>query len=139
MPEMPQKQPVKIGSFAPNFSLIATNGQTQTLESTLGFEGLILLFFSTCFLKTDREQLQRYGHTHNQATSSNLPVVGISGTNWETLHQLHHQLQLPFPLLFDPCCRVSKRYQAMWIPKFVTGRVIYTLNKQGIILSRHSF
>jgi hypothetical protein len=41
---------------------------------------------------------------------------------------LGHRFNLPFPILFDQCCRQSTFYKSAWVPKFVTGRAIYGLD-----------
>lgn len=132
---MPKTRCLLPGDMAPDFSLIDTNGKTRTLANSVGQNGLTLIFFSTHFLKTDCHVLQSY----SQPEGDNPDVLGISGVNWESLHVLQKQAGLSFPLLFDPCCRVSKYYHAMWIPRFVSARVIYTLKPDQHIQSIEPF
>ena len=103
----------------------------------MGERGLILLFFSSSWLPGDLALLKAYALAYSQLQAAGVNLLALSGINWETLHHLANQINSPFPLVFDPCCRFSKYYQSMLIPKFVTGRAIYGLNLEGrIILAR---
>ncbi|HEY9745473.1 MAG TPA: redoxin domain-containing protein [Oculatellaceae cyanobacterium] len=126
---------LEIGSTAPAFHLLDQSGRIVTLESAAGPQGLVLVFFASHLLPGDRKILEACSQAYPDLQQAGLELVAISGLNWETLYKLSQQCQLPYRVLFDPCCRISKRYKAMLIPKFVTGRAMYVLNSQGQIIS----
>jgi peroxiredoxin len=125
---------LKPGEQAPAFRLLDHRGFSLGLEDFSEQNGLVLIFFSSDWLKADIELLQRYHQAYTDFQAKGLALLAISGINWETLHLLAQRLQVPFPLIFDPCCRYSARYGSMWVPKYVTGRSTYALSPQGHVL-----
>lgn len=122
---------------APDFRLLDMQGRSLGLAELSGPAGTALLFFASDWLKSDLRLLQAYAAVYSRFEQVGLAVAGVSSTNWEKLYLLSNRLQLPFPLLFDPCARVSKKYGALWIPKFITGQAIYALDPAGtVILAR---
>ena len=121
------------GQPAPSFHLLDQNGLIVTLDNAQGSHGTVLLFFSSHFLPKDIRVLRAFAQAYTQFQEKGIEVLAISGLNWETLYQLAQKLELPYRVLFDPCCRVSTRYKTMMMPKFVTGRAIYGVNAQGVI------
>jgi peroxiredoxin Q/BCP len=124
---------LKPGVTAPSFHLLDQNGLIVTLERAQRANGLVLLFFASHFLPKDLQMLKDFSDAYPQFLQKGMEVLAISGLNWETLHHLANWLDLPYPVLFDPCCRVSTRYNAMTIPKFVTGRAVYVVHPDGTI------
>jgi peroxiredoxin len=135
---IPKAQPLlSLGDLAPDFRLLDHQGHSVGPSTDMGQGGLALLFFSSSWLPGDLALLKAYAQAYPRLQSAGLGVLAISGVNWETLHHLAKRVNSPFPLVFDPCCRFSKYYQTMAIPKFVTGRAVYGLNPQGrIVLAR---
>lgn len=119
------------GAPAFPFHLLDQTGHIVTLEEAKGPLGTGLLFFSAHCLSGDIQALKNFADAYPQLQQQGLELVAISGLNWETLYRLSHRLALPYKVLFDPCCRLSTRYQCMLIPKFVTGRAIYLIDPQG--------
>lgn len=91
------------------------------------------------FLGDDKKLLSAYAAAYPRLREANLAVIGLSGINWETIHHLGRKLNIPFPLLFDPCCRIATRYQAMWLPKFINNRAIIAVSPTAevILTSSH--
>lgn len=123
-----------LGHPATDFRLLDQQGRSLGLKDGLRENGLVLLFFSSFWLPGDLKLLKQYATAYPEFQQAGIGVMAISGINWETLHHLAKRLQSPFPLLFDPCCRQSKYYQTMLIPKFVTGRAVYGINPAGQII-----
>lgn len=118
---------------APSFHLLDQDGLIVTLENAQGPQGTVLLFFSSHFLPKDLQLLKAFAQAYTQFQEKGIEVLAISGLNWETLHHLARKLELPYRVLFDPCCRVSGRYNTMMMPKFVTGRAIYSIDTKSVI------
>lgn len=128
-PLLPQEQP------APAFHLLDQQGQIVTLDQAKASasKGLILLFFASHFLPGDLNLLRAYAQAYPQLQTAEFEVLAISGLNWEKLYHLSQRLNLPYKVLFDPCCKISIKYKAMMIPKFVTGRAVYWIDPSGTI------
>lgn len=126
------------GQTAPSFQLLNQQSYSMPLAQLLGANGAVLVFFSTENWPGDLKLLNAYAQHYPTFQQAGISVAAISALNWETLYHLHARLQLPYPLLFDPCARVSKTYGSMLIPKFVTGRAVYGLDAAGHIVYRHA-
>lgn len=120
---------------APDFHLLDQYGRIVHRDDLKTEPYTVILFFASHFLPNDRALLQSYTKAYTQLRANHIEVIAISALNWETLHHLSKTLSLPFKVLFDPCCRISKQYQCMLIPKFVTGRAVYILNQQQQIIN----
>jgi peroxiredoxin Q/BCP len=130
---MPLLNPLlKPGTPAPAFRLLDQHGRSIGLDDFSGKQ-LVLLFFASDWLPGDLRLLKTYAEAYPHFQEAGIGVLGLSAINWESLHHLGHRLQIPFSLLFDVSCRASKPYQAMWLPKFITGRAVYVINSNGEI------
>lgn len=128
---------IPVGAVAPDFRLLDQHGHSLGLADATGPNGLILLFFSSFWLPGDISLLESYIQAYPKLQEQGLGVMAISGINWEPIHQLAKRLNSPFPMAFDPCCRVAKRYGNIAIPKFLNGRAIFGVAPQGqVILAR---
>lgn len=115
------------GTPAPAFRLLDTQGRSVGLDDFSG-RPVILLFFGAEFFTGDVRLLERFAAAHDNFQARGIAVLALSARDWESLHHLERKLALPYPLLFDPGCRVARLYQAMRIPKFLTGRAVYVLD-----------
>ncbi|WP_303673322.1 peroxiredoxin family protein [Vampirovibrio chlorellavorus] len=121
----------------PDFALLDQQGHLVSLCDFTDQRGVVLLFFASDWLPGDVALLQGFRHAYGALTEAGLQVLALSSINWEMLFHLAKRLDLPFPLLFDQCCRQATFYQAAWIPKFVTGRAVYVLdNQQRVVFAR---
>jgi peroxiredoxin Q/BCP len=124
---------LKPGTPAPAFRLLDQHGRSIGLDDFSG-RRLVLLFFASDCLPGDLRLLKTYAAAYPQLREDGIEVLALSAIDWEKLHHLGHRLQIPFPLLFDVSCRAAKPYQAMWLPKFITGRAVYAVNSNGEIV-----
>lgn len=128
------------GCEAPDFRLLDQHSHSRGLQSLYGPAGVVLLFFTTGSHGRDTGLLGAYRDAWPRLQAAGLQVAGVSAANWETLYHQAGALHLPYPLLFDACARVSMRYGAVMIPRFVTGMAVFHLWADGRIrLARKGF
>lgn len=124
------------GQLAPDFTLLDHHGFSISLANYRAqSRGVILLFFASDFLPSDVAQLQAYSSAYPPLKASGLEILAVSGINWEKLHHLGQRFNIPFPLVFDPCCRYARQYGAMWVPRFLNGRAVFGILPNGEIHS----
>ncbi len=121
------------GSQAPAFRLLDQHSHSLGPEELHGPQGLVLLFFTTGSFGRDAALLTAYAQALPRLREAGLGVAALSAANWETLHHRAEGLQLPYPVLFDACARVSMRYGAVLVPRFVTGMAVFQLSADGIV------
>lgn len=124
------------GHHAPDFRLLDHHGRSISLQTChQNAQGVIILFIPSDFLPGDLQLLKRYQAAHEQFQNAGITLLTLSGINWERLYNLGKRLDLPFSLVFDPCCRYAKAYQTMWVPKFINGRSAFAIHSNGTILA----
>lgn len=126
-----------VGCMVPDFRLLDHQSHSVGLGDFSEKRGTVLLFFASDWLKGDLALLRTYIEAYPRFQEADLQVLALSSINWENLFHLGQRLQLPFPILFDQCCRQSTFYKAAWVPKFVTGRAVYGLDaRKKIVVAR---
>ena len=121
--------PLSTGQPVPDFRLLDIAGRSVALSQCLGERGCVLLFFSG--LGLDDVFLKAYAQAYAELQVKGIEVLAVSGRDWDVLRRLHGRLALPYRILFDPCVRVSKRYEAISLPRFLTGRRVFVLDAEG--------
>lgn len=129
-----KRMPLLPHQDAPPFRLLDQQAVSVSMASLLGKNGLHLLFLMSTWLPGDRALLKRYQSDFPRLQAEGMGVAAISHFEWEKLNRLATCIDLPFPLLFDPCCYVAKQYGMLLIPKFVTARRIVIISPEGKIL-----
>ncbi len=127
-----------VGQTVPDFALLDQYGRLVTLSDFSDRRGVVLLFFASDWLQGDVALLQDFRDAHHAFAEAGVQVLALSSINWETLFHLAKRLELPFPLLFDQCCRQSTFYKAAWVSKFVSGRAVYALDSQRRVFFAHA-
>ena len=121
------------GTQAPDFEGEADDGSTFRLADYRGRKNVVLYFYpkdftpgctrEACNFRDESEALEKYDAI----------VVGISSDTTESHSSFKEQHKLPFPLIADPDKRIIKTYEALGLLGFITARVTYVINKQGVI------
>jgi peroxiredoxin len=129
-----QKDPLKIGTKAPDFSLKVTPDQTVSLSDFLG-KPVILAFYPADFSPVCGGEMTLYNELLSEFEKYGAELLGISVDNvWSHL-AFAKEKNLHFPLLsdFNPKGEVSKLYNAYHDQDGVSERALYVIDKKGII------
>ncbi|WP_201985982.1 peroxiredoxin [Hymenobacter rubidus] len=125
---------LKIGAPAPDFSLVATNGETFTLSRYKGQKAIVLYFYpkddtpgctaEACSFRDQYEDFKELG----------AEVIGISSDSEKSHQKFAQKHRLPFELLADTDGNVRKLYE---VPRallgLLPGRVTFVIDKNGVI------
>lgn len=101
----------KIGSFAPDFKLQATNGQEIALSDFRGKTNVILFFIRETTCPQCRTHVAQLGRMHEQFREAGAEIVVILGNDLETAKIYADGIDLPFPILSDPQRKVYHLYE----------------------------
>ncbi len=114
-----------LGTTAPDFSLVDTDGNTVSRRDSLGKKGLLVVFLCNhCpYVKHVADELKRLGDDY---LARDIAVVGISSNDIEAhpddspekMKQEKQQRGYAFPYLFDATQEVAKAYRAACTPDF---------------------
>ncbi|HCK64743.1 MAG TPA: hypothetical protein DHW49_00625, partial [Anaerolineae bacterium] len=92
----------KIGSLAPNFSLLATNGQTISLTDFRGKSNVIVFFIRETSCYQCKTHVTQLGKMYDQFREANTEVIVILGEDVNKSKEYAESIKLPFPILADP-------------------------------------
>lgn len=115
---------VPLGTAAPHFSLLDTDGTTVSLDDYTGKPLLVIFTCNHCpFVIHIREPLSESVRRYQ---AQGLSVVGISSNDAatypqdgpEAMKEAKEKYQLPYPYLFDPTQEVALTYHAACTPDF---------------------
>ena len=114
-----------LGTTAPDFSLVDTEGNTVSRRDFVGKKGLLVVFLCNhCpYVKHVADELKRLGDDY---MARDIAVVGISSNDIEAhpddspekMKQEKQQRGYAFPYLFDATQEVAKAYRAACTPDF---------------------
>lgn len=101
----------KIGSLAPDFTLLATNGQEVSLTDFRGKKNVIVFFIRETTCPQCRTHVGHLGQLYSQFLEAGTDVIVILGEEMEKAKQYAEGIGLPFPILCDPDRAVYNLYE----------------------------
>ena len=101
----------KIGSIAPNFSLLATNGNQISLSDFRGKTNVIVFFIRETSCWQCRTHVTQLGKMYNQFREAGTEIIAILGEDVEKSREYANGIGLPFPILADPDRAVYNLYE----------------------------
>jgi peroxiredoxin Q/BCP len=129
---------IRVGEPAPDFTLNDQNGAPVHFADLLGKTAIVLYFYpkdntagctaEACAFRDSYESFQEMGAI----------VVGVSADSAESHQAFASQHRLPFILLSDPDSAVHKLYGVGKKLGFITSRITFVIDKQGIVRQHFS-
>ena len=127
---------LKNGINAPEINLLSSDGNGFKLSDFKG-KPVILVFYPANFTSVCTNQLALYNEIHEQGLFDqyDAEIVGISVDSVESHKNFSQELKLNFPLLADdnPVGEISKIYDTFDVKAQTSKRVLYVIDKEGII------
>ena len=122
---------LKVGSAAPDFSLIDQEGQTHTLSALKG-RWVVLYFYPKDHTFGCTKEACSFQDALPGFKNRNVAVLGVSTDTEESHKAFAADHSLGFPLLSDHQKTVSKDYGVL-LPMGVANRVTFLIDPNGII------
>ncbi|MCC6759340.1 MAG: thioredoxin-dependent thiol peroxidase [Candidatus Omnitrophica bacterium] len=129
----------QVGSIAPNFALVASNGRQVSLEHYYGRKNVVLYFYPKDDTEGCIKEACGFREVMDDLFESDTVVLGISPDNLHSHQRFVAKYYLPFLLLCDSETNVSRQY-GIWGEKLVYGkktmgicRTTFIVNKEGKI------
>jgi peroxiredoxin Q/BCP len=101
----------KIGSLAPNFSLLATNGNQISLSDFHDKTNVIVFFIRETSCWQCRTHVTQLGKMYDQFREAGTEIIAILGEDVEKSREYANGIGLPFPILADPDRAVYHLYE----------------------------
>jgi peroxiredoxin Q/BCP len=127
----------EVGSTAPNFELVASNGRQVSLESYFHRKNVVLYFYPKDDTEGCIKEACGFREVMDDLFESDTIVLGISPDNLYSHQRFVAKYYLPFLLLCDSDTNVSRQY-GVWGEKLVYGkktlgilRTTFVVDKDG--------
>lgn len=129
---------LKVGTKAPDFTLLDKDGREVSLSDYLG-QKIVLYFYPRDNTPGCTRQACAFAQQYEQFRSQNVVVIGISKDSVASHLKFALKYELPFVLLADPQLQAIQAYD-VWQEKKQYGKIsmgvvrsTYVINEQGMI------
>jgi thioredoxin-dependent peroxiredoxin len=130
----PKEDPMllKIGSTAPDFTLISHTGDTVKLSSFREKNSVVLIFYPGDETPGGTKQLCTIRDDYTRFKEKNTIVFGMNGADTKSHSKFAANHKFQFPLLIDTDNKVSQAYGCKG--GLMNKRTVYGIDKQGKIV-----
>ena len=130
---------LKPGSEAPDFSVLDQHAMTCTLETlTAGGATGLLVFYYHYDSPVCRNFLSTLADSHNELAEKNIRMLALNPLDWEYQRKMATDINLPFPVGYDPMSRFARLYGTCLYKSFWTARAVYAINNERKIIFRQN-
>lgn len=126
---------LKVGTEAPQFTVTLEDGSAFDLASYRGSKNVVLYFYPKDFTGGCTAQACSFRDNYSLIGQYDAVLFGISGDGEDSHTRFKAKYDLPFPLIADPGRTVHKLYDVVGLVPFITPRITYVIDKQGVIRS----
>ncbi len=132
---------LKEGTPAPDFEATLENDEPFRLADYRGKKNVVLYFYPKDFTSGCTKEACAFRDSYEEVERHNAIVVGVSTDPADSHQAFREKYDLPFPLIPDPEKQIIKLYDAAGFLGFITARVTYVIDKEGVIRAvlRHDF
>jgi peroxiredoxin Q/BCP len=123
------RDPLAIGSKAPDFSLPTETGKKVKLSAQRG-KNVVLVFYPGDDTMICRKQLCEFRDTWPDTRGLNVVVFGVNPQNAESHREFRERYKFPFPLLVDADQQVAALYNS---DGGMVNRTVYLIGPDGKI------
>jgi peroxiredoxin Q/BCP len=123
------RDPLAIGSKAPDFSLPTETGKKVKLSAQRG-KNIVLVFYPGDDTMICRKQLCEFRDTWPDTRGLNVVVFGVNPQNAESHREFRERYKFPFPLLVDADQQVAALYNS---DGGMVNRTVYLIGPDGKI------
>jgi thioredoxin-dependent peroxiredoxin len=123
------RDPLPVGSKAPDFTLPTESGKKVTLSSLRG-KNVVLVFYPGDDTLICRTQLCEFRDSWPDMRAHNVVVFGINPQSPESHREFRTRNRFPFPLLVDVDQRVAALYNS---DGGIVNRTVYLIGPTGLI------
>jgi peroxiredoxin Q/BCP len=132
---------LKPGTEAPQCTATLDDGSTFDLAEYRGKKHVVLYFYPKDFTAGCTAQACSFRDNYSLIARHDAVIFGISGDDAASHTTFKDKYELPFRLIADPGRHVHKLYDVAGFVPWMTPRITYVIDKDGIIRSsiRHDF
>ena len=129
------------GTPAPEITATLDTGEAFRLSDYRGRKNVVLYFYPKDFTPGCTREACAFRDNYDGVQQYDAILVGVSTDSADSHQAFRERHSLPFPLIPDPEKEIVRQYEAEGLLGFMTARVTYVIDKDGMIRSafRHDF
>jgi peroxiredoxin Q/BCP len=131
------KDKVKVGSVAPDFTLPSQAGEMVSLRDFSGRKPVVLFFYPKDDSPGCTKEVCAFRDNLEEFSKLDAQVIGISSDSVESHRSFAVKYDLSFPLLSDEGGSIRRLYGVPKTFGLFPGRVTYVIDKEDVV--RHVF
>ncbi len=124
---------IKVGEYAPDFTLPDQDDEPVSLSSYQGVSSVVLFFYPKDFSPGCTTQACHFRDSYEDFTDLGAEVLGVSSDSVESHKQFLDEYLFPFRLLSDEGGKIRKLYGATKGFGLLPGRYTYIVDKSGVV------
>jgi len=127
---------LKIGDLAPDFDVVAHNGQRLVLADYREKKNVVLYFYPKDFTAVCTQEACGFQDMYAELTGKDTEVIGVSVDDEESHGRFAKKHGVGFPLVSDPKKELATKYGAKGFLSDLMGgtkRITFVIDKQGKI------
>jgi len=137
---MPKLAPVPAGELkpgdpAPDFALIGSDGKTWRLADFKGKQAVVLAWFPKAFTGGCTAECKSFRDSGKALRPFDAAYFTASCDDAETNRRFAESLELDYPILSDPDCKVAAAYGVLAPGKRTPARWTFYIGRDGKILA----
>lgn len=129
---------LKVGDKAPQFSLPSHPNGQASLQDYIGKKNVILAFYPKDDTPGCTKEMCSFSADLNRFDNANTQVFGISCDDASSHKAFAQKHNLTIPLLADVGGKVGKQYGTVAADKNTADRVLFVIDKHGVIRHIHN-
>jgi peroxiredoxin Q/BCP len=134
---MANRNSVKVGDLAPDFSLPSNRGRDVSLSEFKGQKAVVLFFYPKDGTPGCTAEACDFRDSHARFVGSGAEVIGVSEDSVQSHERFAQKHELPMTLLSDVGGKVRALYGVKNTLGFIKGRVTFVIDRQGVV--RHVY
>jgi peroxiredoxin len=123
---------LKVGDRAPEFSAVATNGETIDTRMLRG-KKVVVYFFPKAFTPGCTVETRLFRDNFNEIKLAGATLVGVSTDDLETQCSFAESMRAPFPLIGDHDQKIASAFDVLWPMIGLARRVTYVLGASRVV------
>lgn len=129
-------KPINVGDLAPDFSVVASNGQKVTLSEFRGKQSVVLFFYPGDNTPICTKEACSFRDAYEDFLKLGAVVIAISADSNETHQKFAAEKKLPFLMIADQDNALRKLFGVSNVMFLFPRRITYLIDRDGIVRSK---
>ena len=127
---------IEVGDAAPDFSVVASDGQTVTLSDFQGKQAVVLFFYPGDNTPICTLEACSFRDAYEDFTKLGAAVIAVSADSDETHRKFAAAKRLPYLMIADQKNALRKLFGVPKLMYLFPGRTTFVIDREGVVRSK---